>query len=87
MNSVELKDKINEMVLECRSIVDNCKKEQREMDEEEKKRFDCFYIRRTALNNIARMMFAVPGDRQFQKMGKHFVPGGFNKRLRSFRIV
>lgn len=40
MNSVELKDKINEMVLECRSIVDTCKKEQREMNEDEKKRFD-----------------------------------------------
>ena len=40
LNSVELKDSINQMVLECRSIVDKCKTEKREMDEEEKKRFD-----------------------------------------------
>lgn len=37
---MELKDSINQMVLECRSIVDKCKAETREMDEEEKKRFD-----------------------------------------------
>lgn len=39
-NSLELKDSIHQMVLECHSIVDKCKAEVREMDEEEKKRFE-----------------------------------------------
>lgn len=40
MNSLELKDAIHQSVLECRSIVDKCKEEKRNMNEEEQKRFD-----------------------------------------------
>lgn len=40
MNSLEIKDKIHQMVEECRSMVDTCKAEKRNMTEEEEKRFD-----------------------------------------------
>lgn len=40
MNSLELKDSIHQMVEECRSIVELCKTEKREMTEEENAHFD-----------------------------------------------
>lgn len=40
MNSVELKDAIHNAVVECRSIVDTCKTELRELTEDEKNRID-----------------------------------------------
>ena len=40
MNSVELKDAIHNAVVECRSIVDSCKTELRELTEDEKNRID-----------------------------------------------
>lgn len=40
MNSVELKDAIHNAVVECRSIVETCKTELRELTEDEKNRID-----------------------------------------------
>lgn len=40
LNSLELKDSIHQMVEECRSIVDLCKTEKREMTEEENTHFE-----------------------------------------------
>lgn len=40
MNSVELKDFIHNAVIECRNIVEGCKKDLREMTDEEKTRFN-----------------------------------------------
>lgn len=40
LNSLELKDSIHQMVEECRSIVDLCKTEKREMSEDENTRFE-----------------------------------------------
>ena len=39
-NTVELRDSIHQMVLQCRSMVETCKKEQRNMTEEEDKQFN-----------------------------------------------
>lgn len=39
-NTVELRDSIHQMVLKCRSMVETCKKEQRNMNEEEEKEFN-----------------------------------------------
>ena len=39
-NTVELRDSIHQMVLQCRSMVETCKKEQRNMTEEEDKEFN-----------------------------------------------
>ena len=40
LNSLQLKDSIHQMVEECRSLVDLCKSEKREMTEEESTHFD-----------------------------------------------
>ena len=39
-NTVELRDSIHQMVLQCRSMVETCKKEQRNMTEEEDNQFN-----------------------------------------------
>ena len=39
-NTVELRDSIHQMVLQCRSMVETCKKEQRNMTEDEEKEFN-----------------------------------------------
>ena len=39
-NTVELRDSIHQMVLQCRSMVETCKKEQRNMTEDEEKQFN-----------------------------------------------
>ena len=39
-NTVELRDSIHQMVLQCRSMVETCKKEQRNMTEDEDKQFN-----------------------------------------------
>ena len=40
MNTLELRDAISQYVKECRSIVEICKQEQREMTDEEKTKFE-----------------------------------------------
>ena len=39
-HTVELRDSIHQMVVQCRSMVDTCKKEQRNMTEDEEKEFN-----------------------------------------------
>ncbi len=40
MTNTDVREEINALVKECRSIIDACKKEERNMTEDEKKRFD-----------------------------------------------